>query len=98
MTKFHQNHTKKEKSELFMRLVEGFTATLFVQTGKIKEATKKDISLEHLVFYLGMLISVDHIKRYVNKSWQRQYLTQYYNTIYRYSHRKMFILSTNKLF
>jgi hypothetical protein len=62
------------------------------------EAESLEITFDELSFYLGLLISVDHIKKYVTTPWQRVHLTQYYNTIYRYSHKKMFMLSNNKVF
>ena len=71
----------------------------FLLSGKKDIAQKKfQVSLSDLTFYIGMLISVPHIKEHLKGAKWKRDLADYNNAIYHYSHKKMLKLSKNKIF
>ena len=68
-TDFHKKYTKKEKSQLFLQLITTFAEELFVKTGKLGSGLDPEVTFESVTYYLGMIISVDHIKKYTLQEW-----------------------------
>lgn len=93
MTKLTEIQTKKEKLEKFEELTQSFTFNLF--GSKINEYNEDGLSQDDLVFIVRMLIQPDLVKK-MNKTREQRFLcNNYYDCIYKYSHKRLLKLIKN---
>lgn len=90
--------SQKQKKEQFFTLVQDFVKENFIATGKADQAKKFNISVDDLVFYIGMMVSTAHIKRHLQNPSRKQDQTDFMGVIYSYSTKKMNKLAENAIF
>lgn len=96
-TKGKLQNKGNQKDELYVKLKE-FTEAIYKDDPRFNLSEFVGVTMEDLVFYMGICINPLHMKRKASTPQERNKFQNFYNCLYKYSHKKLLkLFSSNVL-